>query len=63
MSALLCPMFSRRGCSFGIFANLAVMDAVFRAFFGEHKRARTTIPCSGFPEALEVEIDVIAALE
>jgi 2-iminobutanoate/2-iminopropanoate deaminase len=45
------------------FANFAVMNAVFEAFFGEHRPARTTIPCSGFPYGLEVEIDLIAALE
>jgi 2-iminobutanoate/2-iminopropanoate deaminase len=45
------------------YANFAVMNAVFEEFFGEHRPARTTIPCSGFPQGLEVEIDVIAALE
>jgi 2-iminobutanoate/2-iminopropanoate deaminase len=45
------------------FANFAAMDAVFRDFFSEHRPARTTIPATGFPHGLEVEIDVVAAIE
>jgi 2-iminobutanoate/2-iminopropanoate deaminase len=43
------------------FSDFAAMDAVFTEFFENHRPARTTIPCSGWPEHLAVEIDVIAA--
>jgi 2-iminobutanoate/2-iminopropanoate deaminase len=45
------------------FDDFKSMDRVFSGFFDAHRPARTTIPCSGFPEHIAVEIDVIAALE
>lgn len=45
------------------FDDFSTMDGVFTEFFDSHRPARTTIPCSDFPEHLAVEIDVIAALE
>jgi len=44
------------------FGDFEVMDRVFRAFFGDVLPARTTVPCSGYPEGLEIEIDLIAAV-
>jgi 2-iminobutanoate/2-iminopropanoate deaminase len=44
------------------FDDFPAMDGVFTEFFDAHRPARTTIPCSGFPEHLAVEIDVIAAV-
>ena len=45
------------------FADFGEMDRVFTEFFADRRPARTTIPCSGWPEHLKVEIDVIAAHE
>jgi 2-iminobutanoate/2-iminopropanoate deaminase len=45
------------------FDDFESMDAIFTEFLGNHRPARTTIPCPGFPEALKVEIDIVAALE
>jgi 2-iminobutanoate/2-iminopropanoate deaminase len=45
------------------FGDFTAMDGVFQEFFDQHKPARTTVPCIGFPELVKVEIDAIAALE
>ena len=43
-------------------ADFAVMDRLFAEAFGTVRPARTTVPCFGFREELDLEIDVIAAV-
>ena len=43
-------------------ADFAVIDHVFAEAFGPVRPARTRVPCTGFREGLEVEIDLIAAV-
>lgn len=45
------------------FDDFKAMDGVFTEFFDAQRPARTTVPCSGFPPHVAVEIDIIAALE
>jgi len=44
-------------------SDFAVMDRGFGEVFGPTRPARTTVPCTGFREGLDVEIDVIAAVQ